>query len=412
MNADSPDTTDATTKKRFGAPGPKGIVHRVLLILAVAILAVSVLYAGSRPVEAKDNVSTPGSESPVVAGSSGPNSAAVTREEAERALKYWTPKRMASATPAPLPQGSPSPEGIFDQPLPPNSSSPPVTGAAPVPPSDHTDNELHQGAGPEAITPAADTPAAEWTGPSTRPPAATTGQVFFLIDPNTPNDPTDDFGSSCSASTVNSAAKNLVFTAGHCVLNTLEENDPWSDRRWVRNIIFVPAAIDIKLDTVEAPYGKWAAREVVVHDEWERSRDYGYDVAAVLLWPSDLTGGELLVDEVGANGIRCNEPAEQDAHVFGYPQNHQEGAVLFYCHEQSVWLGIFDPRRAFIACDFSYGASGGPWLMNFNGKWVTCTPSHRPSVAQALSSHVTSQEVMGLRGHCSMRASAVSTKKF
>jgi hypothetical protein len=367
MNADCPEDTDATTAKRFGGPGPKGIIHRVLLILAVAILAVSVLYAGSRPVDAKDKVATLGSKSSVAVSS--PHSA-VTREEAERALEYWTPKRMASATPAPLPKGSRNPKAILDQPLPPNSSPPPARGAAPVPPADHTDKRLHQGAGPEAITPASHTTATRWTGPSTRPPATTTGKLFFLVDPNTPSDPRDDFDSSCSASTVNSAAKNLVFTAGHCLLDIPKQGDnDWSHRVWKTDIVYVPANFGIYRPTTEhAPYGVWAAREAVVTKEWENSRDWGYDLGAVLLWPSELTGGERLVDVVGANGIRFNEPAEQDAHIFGYPENHQNGAVLNYCHDQSKWGGILNPKKVWAICDFSYGSSGGPWLMNFNGE--------------------------------------------
>src|SRR5215217_954075 len=293
MNADSPDTTEAATTKRFGAPGPKGMVLRVLLIVAVAILAVSVLYAGNRPAEAKDKVASRGSESPV-AGGSDPNSVAISLEEAKHALEYWTPKRMANATPMPLLQGSPSPRGIFDQLLPPNSSSPPVRGAAPVSPSAHTNNgRLRQGAGPEAITPAEHANPAECTGPLTSPPATTTGKINVWFDfQHTPNDPNDDDYSWCSASTVNSPAKNLVFTAGHCVLTTKRDANgdplPWSTRGWARKITFVP---DYPYSTL---YGEWAAKNVVVHEEWAKSGDHRYDVAAIQVWPSDLTGGELL----------------------------------------------------------------------------------------------------------------------
>ena len=342
------------------------MVLRVCLIVAVAILAVSVLYVGSRPADAKDKVASRGSESPV-AGGSGPNSVAISLEEAKHALEYWTPKRMANATPVPLLRRWPSPQGIFDQPLPPNSSSPPVRGAAPVSPSDDTKNGRRQGAGSEVITPAADPPAAEtpaefWVGPGTRPPASTTGKLFATYDfKDTPNDPTDDKKSSCSASTVNSPAKNLVFTAGHCVLNTPKEGDPWSTRDWAGEITFVP-------DYPSYLYGEWAARKVLVHEEWEKSGD-GYDVAAIEFFPSDLTGGERLVDEVGANGIRFNEPAEQDAYAFGYPINQSNGTNLFYCHDRSKGVGEDNPRSTSMKCDFDRGASGGPWLMNFNGEW-------------------------------------------
>ena len=355
------------------------MVFRVCLIVTVAILAVSVLYAGSRPAEAKDKVASRGSESPVAKGS-GPNSVAISLKEAKHAIEYWTPKRMANATPMPLQQGSPSPRGILDQALPPNSSSPPVRAAAPVPPSDHTNNRRRQGAGPEVSTPAAAAPAAEtpadlWTGPTTRPPVTTTGKLFATFDYNhTPNDPYDDTHSECTASTVNSPAKNLVFTAGHCVRNTKTNDEgkriaPWSDRVWGYDVKFVPAHPHKDATSTQPLYGEWAAQSVVVHEEWEKSGDIGRDVAAVQVWPSKLTGGELLVDEVGANGIRFNEPAQQDAYAFGYPSNlDPEANTLYYCHDQSKYGGIIYPTMAWMICDMEHGASGGPWLMNFNGE--------------------------------------------
>jgi V8-like Glu-specific endopeptidase len=338
------------------------MVLRVCLIVTVAILAVSVLYAGSSPADAKDKVASRGSESPV-AGGSGPNTVTFTLEEAKHALEYWTPKRMANATPMPLPQRSLGPRAILDQQLPPNSSSPPVRGAAPVSPSGHTNNgRLRQGAGPEAITPAEHANPAEWTGPLTSPPATTVGKLpgVWVNDPNNPND--DRATEGCSASTVDTPAKNLVLTAAHCVLYTPKEGDPWSERQWLRNVEFVPGYRD-----GAQPHGEWAAHTVVVPEEWAESGDLRYDVAAIQVWPSNLTGGELLVDEVGANGILFNEPAQQDAYVFGYPSNYANGEKLYYCHDRSEWGGFINPRP-YVLCDFGPGSSGGPWLMNFNGE--------------------------------------------
>jgi Tol biopolymer transport system component len=332
----NPDET--TAAKRFGAPGPKGMIHRVLVVLAAGLLAVSALYLGSSPVEAtnnapSNNAGAPGSKSSGVKISS-PNSATVTVQEAERALEYWTPTRMANATP--------------------EESSP---------------DSRRRGNGGTGTT-RQTTFAQTWAGPTTRPPATTTGKLLF-IDIGDPNDPTDDTpnGGWCSASTVNSPAKNLVFTAGHCLL----DEDPNSVL--IRNVVYVPGyRREGPPSTEDRPYGTWAVRRVVVHPQWadatgRSERDWGYDVGAVLVYPSNVTGGESLVDVVDANIIDFNLPAEQDTYVFGYPGNFpDEGGVLRYCQGQSGWNGIFDPRRQHIGCTMGPGSSGGPWLTAFGGE--------------------------------------------
>jgi len=149
----------------------------------------------------------------------------VTREGAKRALKYWTKKRMANATPVTSATDRPGSKGKADQPLLPNRSSRPVKGAAPVLPSDHTDDGSRRseetGFTPYQV-------GLEWTGPSTRPPATVNGVLFFRR-------PGSSKDSRCSASTVNSPAKNLVFTAGRCV-----HQGYGGDGGWNTNVVFVP----------------------------------------------------------------------------------------------------------------------------------------------------------------------------
>jgi hypothetical protein len=84
------------------------------------------------------------------------------------------------------------------------------------------------------------------------------------------------------------------------------------------------------------------------------------------VWP-DSAGGRI-ADVLGANGIMFNAAAEQDTHTFGYPSNFDNGESLYFCNGRSGWRGIFDPRRIFLRSDFLNGASGGPWLMNFDGR--------------------------------------------
>ena len=149
------------------------MVLRIVLILAAAILAVSVLQLSSGPVEAKNNAAAPASGSSAVKRGGSVSAA----ETVKRTRAYWTPKRMANATPMPM-------------------------GVRPA--LKTTRSALQH-------------PVLEWTGPSRNPPGRTTGTLFYTII-NDPSDPTDDSRSRCSASTVDSPNKDLVYTAGHCVL--------------------------------------------------------------------------------------------------------------------------------------------------------------------------------------------------
>jgi len=57
--------TNGMAAKSPGAIGPKGTIQRLLLVLVAAILAVSALYAGSGPAEAKDRASARGSKASI-----------------------------------------------------------------------------------------------------------------------------------------------------------------------------------------------------------------------------------------------------------------------------------------------------------------------------------------------------------
>jgi hypothetical protein len=285
----------------------------------------------------------------------------VTREEAKRALKYWTQKRMANATPVSSPPDRPGSKGKADQPLPPNSSSRPAKGAAPVLPSDHPDNGSRRSEGSGVITPYTTDFGLEWTGPSTRPPATVNGVLFYRA-------PYSSQDRRCNASTVNSPAKNLVFTAGECVHRGRFGN--WSGDDWNSNVIFVPG-----YRNGSEPYDRWAAKELWSTKLWTESSgdrpNIGYNVGAVVFYPN--ASDQRLVKVVGANGIAFNYPAEQYTYAFGYPSNYAKGEVLHYCSGTPTWKGILDPRRMTLKCDFqtgpyTKGSLGGPWVMRFDNE--------------------------------------------
>jgi hypothetical protein len=69
---------------------------------------------------------------------------------------------------------------------------------------------------------------------------------------------------------------------------------------------------------------------------------------------------------VGANDIAFNFSADRETYVFGYPSNYKNGEVLHYCHGRSRMSDPSEVPGIYIKCSLSRGASGGPWLTDFD----------------------------------------------
>lgn len=230
-----------------------------------------------------------------------------------RALTYWTPRRMAAAVP-----------------IGPLGTAAGALGGA-LPPLRH-----RQGRAPGARW----TAGARWTrgGWVTR----TTGRVFLTLAGA-------DF--VCSASSVKSANKDLVVTAGHCVKD--------GAGAWADNWVFVPG-----YDRGRRPYGQFTARRMFVAGPWARGADDGHDLGMVAVGPRS---GKHLGEIAGAQEIAFGTPPRRPAHGFGFPaEAPYDGEHLVYCsgplrddpHGRGGDQGL--------RCDMTAGASGGPWLSDFD----------------------------------------------
>jgi V8-like Glu-specific endopeptidase len=260
---------------------------------------------------------------PVAAAADAPVHTSVAASAARSAEAYWTPERMRSAKPAPNPTGV----ATVSKPAPglPGRSAPSTPVAT---------NR------PTAII--AGATAGEWTGPANAPPATTTGKVFF-VGANGGN-------WECSASTVNSAGKDVVFTAGHCVA-------AGGTGRFHTSWIFVPA-----YRNGVAPYGRWSAAQLWALNGWLAGNDRTHDIGAAVMFAS--SSGQHIVDVVGGQGIEWNHPQVQFQYQFGYPViGRFNGQTLQFC---TGW-SFNDGGHTGINCDMTEGASGGPWLAEFNG---------------------------------------------
>lgn len=223
-------------------------------------------------------------------------------------------------------------------------------------------------------TPSADVPGvskpdgAPWTRANALPRAV--GRLFFT------NHGED---SSCTATVLNSANRDTVVTAGHCVNNTdlIGENNQWS-----ANVLFIPGYRDGK-----APYGKFVGRLGLVPSMWlandQIDADYdSYDQAFVVLSPN--AGGVQVQDAVGAaQRIGYDVPGARVVYQFGYPRASSDdtreglpeytGERLAYCTgpavEQPSTEEAPEPAGQWgTACVMGGGASGGPRIADFDAR--------------------------------------------
>jgi len=259
-------------------------------------------------------------------------STSILNSKGRLAGTYWTKERMLSAKPVPVPKLSAKADADLRQQAKPQGPAGKVNGVAVAKTS--TD-KIGARSGASAET---------WWGSATSAPATTSGKVFFTG--------ADGLNYVCSASTVNSAGKSVVFTAGHCLSNgagTWYNSKPW---------IFVPG-----YKNGNAPYGQWYARQLWTRPAWHNGGNRAEDIGAALMYPQN---GTAIVNRVGGQGIEWNYPLSQFQYQFGYPQRAPfNGQLLKYCTGNSY----NDAGHNGINCNMTEGASGGPWLDDFNGSF-------------------------------------------
>ncbi|MEV0827605.1 trypsin-like serine peptidase [Nonomuraea rubra] len=228
-------------------------------------------------------------------------------------------------------------------------------------------------AGPAAATAAVKrTTAAAGVNPA--PPrkgtaANTMGKVFFRFG---------DKEYWCSAAAVAAKNRSVVATAGHCAYDsrTAKPADYW---------IFVPTPDP----NGEAPEGIYVGASISLHEDWSGKGDYDYDYAFVTVhrgfaWASKDGGYVMqdigrLQDNVGGLGLELNKkPGTYTVTAFGYPAGQQpdgshpyDGKTLQKCLPGNTRFTVAPGRDLqkgveLTPCDFSPGASGGPWVIGYD----------------------------------------------
>ncbi|MFD0659160.1 trypsin-like serine peptidase [Thermocatellispora tengchongensis] len=259
---------------------------------------------------------------------------ASTASERHRVLAYWTPRRMAAATPLgllDLPGSLRAIGGALARPgLLGALAGAPRAGARPEP-----EPARRRTAGREAIT-----AGSQWTAGGVV--GRTTGRVFLTLNGA-------DF--VCSASTVRSASKDVVITAGHCVKD--------GAGAWAENWTFVPGYHE-----GAKPYGSYTARRLFVAGPWARQADDDHDVAMVAL---NSDGGRHVADAVGAQEISFAPVRGAQTYGFGFPaEPPYDGERLYYCAGRPRPDPYGGTEDQGLGCKLTAGASGGPWLTGFD----------------------------------------------
>ncbi len=180
-------------------------------------------------------------------------------------------------------------------------------------------------------------------------PLSTVGKVFF----------TDSSGLNyvCSGTAVKSLNKSVVDTAGHCLY--------WNSG-WMRNVLFCPL-----YDNGNTPYGCWAARDLLVPDDWmnPRANDYHHDMGMAIV--ADNEQGHL-TDLVGGAGWAYNQSVNQPFYAYGYPAARPfNGQTRQSCAEGSIGKSWRHGAGTVISipCNMTGGSSGGPWFIKNGGNW-------------------------------------------
>jgi hypothetical protein len=164
---------------------------------------------------------------------------------------------------------------------------------------------------------------------------------------------TDGFDYVCSATVVNSIAKNTVWTAGHCV-------NGGAGGTWHQNWTFVPA-----YSNGSAPYGQWTAYQLWSRTAWINNSDFNNDLGVALV---NTLAGKHIVNKVGGQGITWNKSTRYFATDFGYPQAPPFDGETLKESQGNTFPNTVDTsakNTIGLLSNMTGGSSGGAWLYNY-----------------------------------------------
>ena len=269
------------------------------------------------------------------------------RAEHDRIVRYWTPERMASASPrdfvrsgnrfmpAAKPPGTPGGGGGGG-----GGSSSTVTGATWSKGGDVADG---------------------------------VGKVYFTMGASS-------YQCSGTGAQDSRSGYSLVLTAGHCAFDE-------SEGEFASNWIFIPAwgSAPAGFQGVDCTqygatkYGCWTASALVVHDGYATAGGFN-DQAVRHDWGFAVMGlgghGNTHLDAtVGSQPVSfASVSTGTTVSAFGYPAaGKYNGSDLIYCQGPVGTDALTANTTYQVACNMTGGSSGGPWFAPFDATSGTGT---------------------------------------
>jgi V8-like Glu-specific endopeptidase len=157
----------------------------------------------------------------------------------------------------------------------------------------------------------------------------------------------------CTASVVDSPAKNLLVTAAHCI-------NGGDGSGYKQDIVFIPDYRD-----GNAPYGIWTPERLLVASEWATSANPNDDVGFVVLESHD---GQNIEQILGGDRLAIDSGYRFLVRVTGYPDSADAPITcLNWTSRQSASQLQFDCNG------YTDGTSGSPWVAHFDPQSRTGT---------------------------------------
>ena len=303
--------------------------------------------------------------------------AAAAQAQATPAIQaFWTPERMKSAIPPPVP----SPVG----PAPLSSLSPLPSGAVPgfspgwrpgAPNPDPTVSYdivpgadlagLRTGAAQPQTTPPFSPPSTPtdfdnyapfqrwtWPGRYLTYPTSTLGKLFFTQPGACAG------GCVCTASVIGT---NTIATAGHCVHSGNNNSTGFSS-----NLLFCPS---YNQGGVNPGRGCWAGVFEVTSFQWFNAGNFDRDYGCIVTAATGTVITNSVGNVTGSTGRAWNWPSKQMVFSYGYPQAAPFDGTIIITTGSTEWyevdMGSGDGQVSkYIGSDQTGGSSGGPWWLN------------------------------------------------
>ncbi|MDG4865547.1 trypsin-like serine protease [Streptomyces sp. T-3] len=203
-------------------------------------------------------------------------------------------------------------------------------------------------------------------------PAVAACSGLFARKPQTDATPTDglpmvgvlvaDGDHWCTASVVDSPGRNVIATAGHCVMNVTE--DGTVEDLTEQDLAFAP---DFQgAGEGKHPYGLWRVKGAYLDDRWKYQADDRADYAFLTLEPDEQ--GRNVQDVVGGSVPDFASGFDREVTVYGYPDaEHNPDNQQISCRTRTS-QDEEEPFMLSIKCGgFWGGTSGSPWLTDFAG---------------------------------------------